>query len=66
MIQSIHCLAAKMTGDMTVWELLWWTGGSDYPRQWWHGFGPCAVIFLFVFFSLAIPWYLFRRLTRGR
>ena len=60
----VTCFAGTISGRMSAWELFWWTGGSEYPSQWWHGLGPIVAIFVLVVFTVSGAWYLFRR-ARG-
>lgn len=61
-VSPLHCYASQISGDMSVWDLFWWTGGSDYPSQWWHGLGPLVALFAVVVISIIVGWYLLRRL----
>ena len=56
------CFAEHMTGEMSAWELLWYSGATDYPHRWWHGTGPTIPIIILVIAS----WYLLRLLTKRR
>lgn len=60
----LQCLAGAISGEMNAWELFWWTGGTDYPRRWWHGLGPAASMGATIAGFIVVSWYLLSRLRR--
>ena len=58
------CLAESMLGDsrkLPVWERMWYEGTLNPPR-WYDGIGPLLSVFVFIFLSITLGWYLLRRL----
>jgi hypothetical protein len=61
-----NCFAEKMQGEMSVWDLIWYEGATNYPQRWWHGIGPLAGLFVWVLFFIMLVWYLLRLLRSKR
>ena len=53
-------IASAITGEMSWWDLFWWTGGSSYEHQWWHGTGWMFATMLGVVITFLGAWLVFR------